>query len=170
MIFKPAARYPADPRAVFVLIVASFSGLTAIAIEAEPRSLESLLPQWAVVLWGILLIMGSVTTLVGMTRQTLDGILIEQVGSVTVGVSAIFYSGVSLWVAGETALIASSIIFAWGLACLARWVQLQMLIVSAYHRQLKKEELNVIEAESAQDASREISRRDRAHFWHRDES
>lgn len=139
MIFKPAARYPADPRAVFILALSVFGGATALAIDAAPQSLEALVPRWGVLLWGILLVVGSLTTLVGMAFQSLNGIIIEQVGCVTVGVTTSFYSILALWVVGEEAMQPIITIFAWGVACLIRWAQLQRLIRTAYREQIRRE-------------------------------
>lgn len=131
MIFKPAARYPADPRAVFLLVLSVFTGLTALAVDAAPQTLNSVLPHWAVLLWGILLVVGSVVTLVGMAYQSVNGVVLEQIGSVAVGVTTVYYSILALWVAGVDAAQPVGIILAWGVACLIRWVQLQALLREA---------------------------------------
>lgn len=156
---KPAARYPADPRAVFILMLSVFSGLTALAIEVAPGSLQALLPHWAVVLWGVLLSGGSLVTLVGMSRPTVNGIIVEQVGSVTVGCAAIFYSILAAWFVGPGSLQSVGIIFAWGVACLIRWGQLQVLINDSVRRARKSEYLAKFEAELAARAERERRRR-----------
>lgn len=147
MIFKPAARYPADPRAVFILALSVFSGATSLALEAAPNSLEYLLPQWAVIMWGVMLVIGSATTLGGMAFQSLNGIIVEQVGSVMVGVTTVFYSAIAFWVAGPDVLSNVGIILAWGLACLMRWTQLQVLINSAHRREMKQDMLRRVYAE-----------------------
>lgn len=134
MIFKPAARYPADPRAVFILALSVFSGLGALAVKAAPASLEAVLPRWGVILWGVMLVVGSALTLLGMARQTINGVIIEQVGSVTVGVVTVFYAVLALVVVGADALTPVGIILAWGISCFARWVQLQVLLRNAYQQ------------------------------------
>lgn len=130
MIFKPAARYPADPRAVFVLVASVFSALTALLLEVAPGSLENVLPRWAVIVWGVLLGLGSMLTILGMARQTLNGIITEQIGSVMVGVGATYYSVIILMKSPE-AIQSIGIILAWGVACFIRWGQLQALIMSS---------------------------------------
>lgn len=147
MIFKPAARYPADPRAVFVLALSVFSGITALALNVAPQSLESLLPSWAVIAWGIILAGGSAITLAGMAFQTLNGIITEQIGNVCVAAATIFYSSVAFLVVGPSSLQNVGIILAWGLACGLRWVQLQALINSAYRRQMKQRVVEQVYAE-----------------------
>lgn len=147
MIFKPAARYPADPRAVFILALSVFSGVTALAIEAAPASLEAVLPHWGVVTWAVLLTIGSIVTLTGMAFQTVNGIIAEQIGSVTVGSAALFYAILALTVAGPSALQPMGIIAAWGVACFVRWAQLQVLITDAHRRAQKLSLLERVDAE-----------------------
>lgn len=135
MIFKPAARYPADPRVVFILALSVFSGITALALEAGPETLNALLPRAGVALWGVLLTLGSLAALVGMLVQTRDGVILEQVGSAIVAVTTIFYSALALWVAGPGAIQAVGIILAWGLACTLRYLQLLLLLRHAFQKQ-----------------------------------
>lgn len=149
-LFKPAARYPADPRAVFILALSVFSGITAIALEAAPESLQAVLPFWAVTLWGTLLCLGSATTLFGMLFQTDWGIITEQIGSVTVGVTCIYYAVIALAIVGPDALQNVGIILAWGIACIFRWGQLQSLInhtaLELAHKRITDEAIRQSEA------------------------
>lgn len=133
-IFQPAARYPADPRAVFILALSVFSGLVALTVEAAPPTLEATLPRWGVIIWGILLCGGSAITLLGMARPTLNGILIEQVGSITVSATTLFYSTLAFVIIGMSALQSVGIIMAWGLSCIIRWIQLQALLVDSFRK------------------------------------
>jgi hypothetical protein len=141
-LIKPAARYPADPRAVFILALSVFSGLTALALGAAPNTLNELLPAWGIFVWGGVLTVGSAVTLTGMFFQNLNGILAEQIGSVMVGVATLFYSTLAFYVVGISAIQVVGIIMAWGLACLVRWGQLQALIQDG----IEKAEANHVEA------------------------
>lgn len=161
MIFKPAARYPADPRAVFILALSVFSGLTALAIDAAPESLNAVLPKWGVILWGVLLFVGSAITLAGMARQTVNGIIAEQIGSVMVGATTIFYSTLAILVLGPGVLQTVGIVLAWGIACFWRWGQLQALIHDSVQRAAKLAYLEHLEEELRQRTLREISERRR---------
>lgn len=136
MIFQPASRFPADPRAVFILAFSVFVGIIALALDAEPGTLESVMPRWGVLVWGVTLVGGSATALTGMWLQTVNGIIIEQVGSVAVAVSTTFYGIMLIWIAGPPAYMSAGIIMAWGIACGLRWIQLQILIESAYREKL----------------------------------
>lgn len=139
MIFKPAARYPADPRVVFILALSVLSGITTLIVKAAPQSLESVLPTWAVMTWGIVLCLGSLVTLTGIALQSLNGVILEQVGSVMVASATIFYSLVALKVVGVSSFSVTGIVLAYGLACLIRWFQLQALINHAYRDQVRAE-------------------------------
>lgn len=150
--FLPAARYPADPRALFILVLSVFSGITAFALRAAPRSLEEVMPHWAVMTWGILLSLGSLLALAGMAKQTLNGILLEQVGSVVVAAATIFYAGIALYVTGLHAAQTAGIILAWGLSCLVRWVQLQILIAEGVKQATKESTVREVCAEADRQA------------------
>lgn len=158
MIFQPAARYPADPRVVFILVLSIFSGATALALESAPESLEVAVPHWAVTTWSVMLVLGSATTLIGMAFQGLNGIITEQIGSVMVGATALFYTAVAIASVGPDVVSTAGVIGAWGFACLARWLQLQVLINSAHRRQTKQAIVAKVYAELEARAARERER------------
>jgi hypothetical protein len=134
LIFSPAARYPADPRAVFMLAFSVFVGATALALEAAPATLNSLLPHWAVALWGIMLTLGSFITLAGMTRQSPNGIIVEQIGSAMVAVTTTYYAALATYVVGVDAIQSVGIVAAWGISCAIRYAQLQSLLNTGIHK------------------------------------
>lgn len=144
-VFKPAARYPADPRAVFILALSVFSGLVALVVEAAPATLEALLPRWGVMLWGIMLFGGSAITLTGMLFQSLNGIITEQIGSVVVGVTTVFYATLAIVTLQGAAFQVIGIVLAWGLSCFIRWVQLQALINESYREGHRREIIKAVE-------------------------
>ena len=171
MIFKPAARYPADPRAVFILALSVFSGITALVLQAAPESLEAVLPRWGVITWGVSLGLGSLVTLIGMARQTVNGIVIEQIGSVMVGAATIFYSILAIVERGPAPIQTVGIVLAWGLSSLVRWAQLQSLIHDSVKRAEKRAFLEAFEAEvQRREAERATRRgeesRDLLREWH----
>jgi hypothetical protein len=144
-LIKPAARYPADPRAVFILALSIFSGVATLLAQKAPGTLESVMPNWGVVIWGVTLTLGSALALLGLWFDSDNGIITEQIGSVMVGVATIFYAAVAVWVAGLGASQPTGIVLAWGLACFIRWLQLQLLIHDEANKRLVgrvQEELN----------------------------
>lgn len=146
MILQPASRYPADPRAIFILAMSVFVGFTALALDAAPASMNAILPRWGVLTWGVVLALGSALALFGMALQTVNGIIVEQIGSVTVGAATIFYSTLAFIEVGPDALQTVGMILGWGLACLIRWAQLQYLIRDSIRRAQKLEFLSRMEA------------------------
>lgn len=162
-IFKPAARYPADPRAVFILALSVFSGIVALILRESPDSLREVIPEWAVVAWGSMLAIGSLLTLVGMLFQSVNGIITEQIGSALVAATTVFYSVVVFIIVGGTAIQTVGVILAWGLACALRWIQLQVLIHSGIKRAEKNDFLRhldeILTERAAQQAAEEAARR-----------
>jgi hypothetical protein len=71
--------------------------------------------------------------------QSINGIIIEQVGSVAVFASTTFYGILLVWLAGSVSYMSAGIIMAWGLACGLRWIQLQILINIAYKQKVIKD-------------------------------
>lgn len=124
----PAARYPADPRAVFVLMLCVVSGVPLVFANATPGSIESQLDKFWVVVWGILLTLGALTTLIGTFKMDVDGIILEQVGSVAVGGATLIYAGAILATVGLAGSVPAGITLGFGLACFWRWGQLQGLL------------------------------------------
>lgn len=138
-LLRPAERYPADPRAVFILALSVFSGLIAFAADQAPGSLEAAVPEWGIITWSIGLGLGSLLALIGLARDSVNGIITEQVGSVMVGAATLFYASIALWVVGGSAGQPIMIILGWGLACLIRWWQLQLLLRRMQNAKLKAE-------------------------------
>lgn len=167
MIFKPAARYPADPRAVFILALSVFAGGTALVLREAPDSLRGVMPEWAVFIWGALLAVGSLVTLVGMKYQSVNGILTEQMGSAMVAAATIFYSAVVFKLVGPSAIQTVGLILAWGLACVIRWIQLQVLIGGGIRLASKIETLTDLEAAIEMRRAEIRARRNHARWWDR---
>lgn len=115
-----------------MLALSVFTGVVAVALGASPDSLGALLPPWAVHLWAIILVVGSGVTLAGLPLQNINGIIIEQIGSVMVAASTLFYAILAFSFVGAGALQSVGIVAAWGVACAIRWFQLQALINTAY--------------------------------------
>lgn len=127
----PAVRYPPDPRALFVLTMCVFVGVPLIFANATPGSIaEQIDDDWVLIVWGVLLSAGSLVTLVGMARQSVNGILFEQVGSIAVGVACLIYA-TAIWFAVKwVGSVPMVIILGWGASCFWRWWQLQRLMIS----------------------------------------
>ncbi len=129
----PAARYPADPRAVFILALSVVSGVPLVFADATPGSIEEQLdPAW-VVIWGVMLTAGALTTLIGTLKPNVNGIILEQIGSVAVGGASAIYGGAIFAQVGIAGSVPAAIILGFGISCFWRWGQLQALIRTAEH-------------------------------------
>lgn len=129
----PAVRYPPDPRALFVLLLCVVVGVPLVFANATPSSIAAQLDPPLVVAWGLMLSGGSLMTLLGAVRQSPGGVILEQVGSVALGVACLLYGG-AIWVSvGVVGVVPLGIVAAFGLASLWRWGQLQ-----AYLRNTEK--------------------------------
>jgi len=127
----PAARYPPDPRALFVLSLCVAVGVPLIFANATPGTIASKLDPPLIVVWGLMLSAGSLVTLLGVLRQSVGGIITEQVGSVAVGGACMIYA-VAIWLSVRWAgAVPMVIVFGWGLSCFWRWYQLQRLMKKA---------------------------------------
>lgn len=158
LIMKPAARYPADPRAFFILSFCALAGAPLIFADAAPGTIAAKLDHWQVIAWGLSLAVGSLITLLGMIRQSANGILFEQFGSICVGVAAVFYGATVLVVVGLSASFPAAITIGWGVSCFWRWAQLQELL-NETERAVRRAQQAALEAEQAeivQDVRREM--------------
>jgi hypothetical protein len=127
----PAARYPADPRAIFVLSLCVISGLPLVFADATPGSIAAQLDRVWVVIWGVMLTVGALTTLIGTVKTDVNGIILEQIGSVAVGGATIVYAGAILVQIRWSGSVPAAIVLGWGLSCFWRWGQLQALLHKA---------------------------------------
>lgn len=127
--FLASSRHPFQ---LFLLVLSIVSGIPLLlGIERGPATIESLLPDGMVYMWGLLLTVGSATALIGsLMSNRINGILVEQWGLLVVAVTTIFYGVGILLVVGRTGIQPAAIILAFGLACAYRWYELQRYIGS----------------------------------------
>ena len=125
----PAARYPADPRAVFILTLCVFSGIPLVLGHATPGTINSQLDKYQVVTWGVLLVLGAACTLIGTFNMSVNGIIVEQVGSIAVGGACLIYAAAIQAQIGLGGTVPALFVFGFGVACLWRWGQLQALLL-----------------------------------------
>lgn len=119
------------PFQLFLLALCIVSGLpTLLGANPGPASIEALLPELMVRVWSFMLVVGAAISLIGAAlKNRVNGILVEQVGLVMVGVAAVFYAfGIFIVIGFQVGAISASIILGFGAACLYRWYQLQRYI------------------------------------------
>jgi hypothetical protein len=95
-LYTPAARYPADPRAVFVLVGCVLTGTGTVFGATAPGSIRAQLDHGWIVAWGILIGLGGLVTLIGTFKLNDTGIIIEQIGCVGVFVATAVYAA-AVW-------------------------------------------------------------------------
>ena len=121
----PAARYPPDPRALFILALCVVVGLPLVFAGATPGTIAAQLDAAWVAIWGAMLSVGSLLAIVGVARQTVNGVILEQVGSVAVGFACLIYAA-AIWGTVQWAgSVPIAIVLGWGASCFWRWGQLQ---------------------------------------------
>lgn len=134
---------PRDPLAVFLLALALFSGLGFVFGKPTSNSLEASLPHWATVLWGLMLTIGSLASLVGMywPGDIRDGLLIKRIGMAALASSAVVYA-ISIWITfGATALLPGTLAFFFGYACYLRYRRINQAInVLIVHKTMNGDE------------------------------
>lgn len=123
------ARHPFE---VFTLFLAFVSGLPLLFGEAKPGSIVEALGPVAENIWAGLLSVGAGVALYGVwMRNRVNGILVEQVGLVGIGMALLYYAAVIGVVQGFPGILPIAIIGGFGASCLWRWVQLEKMIREA---------------------------------------
>jgi hypothetical protein len=126
-----ARRESRHPFELYLLLALAVSGLPTAFGEPTAGSIEAALPEWAILMWGFALCVGSAVALVGialLVRRPATGLLMEQLGLAWVACATLFYSVVIVFEAGMPGLTAALFILGFGLACVVRCVQIQRSI------------------------------------------
>lgn len=127
----PAARYPADPRAVFVLSLCVAAGIPLVFADATPGSIAAQLDRPWVITWGAMLTIGALVNLIGTLKSDVNGIILEQIGSVAVGGATVLYAGAIFVQVHWQGSVPAAIVLGLGMSCFWRWGQLQALLHKA---------------------------------------
>lgn len=131
----PAARYPADPRVVFMLAAIGISGIAYLFGNPPPGTIEAQLDRGWIIAWAIALGLGGPVCLVGTFKLDPDGILLEQIGCALVfGATAIYAIAVWTQVGFLEALYPGLFQFTFGGASLWRAFQLWQHTRQAQHQ------------------------------------
>jgi hypothetical protein len=125
---------PANPFETLVLAACATSGWAVLSHTAQPTSLQALLPPWLRVVWGALLLVGGVLTVVGLYwRDHFTGIEIKRVGLIAAAAATLAY-GTALLTIGPPGFVAAAGNLATGLACIVRVWQVTHALKAARGR------------------------------------
>lgn len=115
-----AGRHPFQ---IYLLSLASVSGVLQLIGSSPPDALQRTLPVWIVLAWSWMLVLGSTSALSGTfwpKNFYATGLTVERIGLFATGMSGIIY-GVSIpFYAGLSGLVAGGITVGFGLACIIR--------------------------------------------------
>lgn len=110
---------------IFLLASCVLSGTTSLFGDAEPSTLQRALDAWMVVAWALLLTLGGGAGLFGIALRSASwGLLVERIGMYLLAGASLAY-GIAVIVAnGKAALFAGLFTIAFGLAAVARAIQI----------------------------------------------
>lgn len=111
-----ASRHPFE---TYLLALSAVSGIPLLFGEPTSGTIDDALPPAMVLLWGSMLVFGSIIALVGLYWRGLSttGLVLERAGLVGVGGASLIYSTAILLTVGLEGLFSGCIISAFGLAC-----------------------------------------------------
>jgi hypothetical protein len=92
---------------------------------ATPGTIASQLDHGWVIAWGIMLSGGSLLSLIGSSRQSINGVIAEQVGSVALGSACVIYAGAIISAVHWKGAVPAALVIGLGAASFWRWGQLQ---------------------------------------------
>jgi hypothetical protein len=129
----PAVRYPPDPRALFMLVLCVIVGVPLAFGIVTPGSISAQLAAPAVVAWGVMLSGGALLTLIGTARQSVNGVIAEQVGSVALAFACLIYAG-AIWASVRwLGAVPIALVLGLGLASGLRYFQLRAYLRAVQH-------------------------------------
>lgn len=118
----PPSRHPFQ---IWLLLACALGGTSTVFSWGPPGTLEMLLPNWVVVVWGItLMIGGSVGLVAPWIPDAITSRLLERLALFGIGSMATVYAFVILYVAGRVGLVSFILLTAIGAASLWRVHQL----------------------------------------------
>lgn len=110
---------PRHPLAVYLLVLATFSGLSqavGVIVAATP---DIALPPAVNFAWAVMLFLGGLSSLAGMFWQgsVPTGLTLKRAGMAMLGGSGLIYAIVLVWTFGQGGLLSGGIILGFSLAC-----------------------------------------------------
>lgn len=114
-----------NPHQLFLLVLSMVSAITLVEGLTGSPTLDEVLPGTTVIAWGLFLLLGSATALLGMwLPRTWTGLVVERSGLGLVSVAAMGYAGLIFVLAPDESFTAF-IHLAYGLSCAWRVRQIE---------------------------------------------
>lgn len=117
----PARRHPHQ---VFIGGLCVVAGAPALLGKTQPSSLAASLPAWLLAVWSLVLAVGGVLVVAAaIVRAPLRGLYLEAAAHLPLAVMTIAYGSALVAVNGVRGVSAAAIVFGFGVAEIARFVQ-----------------------------------------------
>jgi hypothetical protein len=126
---------PRNPLAVYLLLLCFVSGVGMVTGNTTARAVEDGVDPLVAFTWGMILLLGSAATLLGMywPGDIRAGLLMKRTGMFCVGVAAVIYGFVVGISVGTGGLLAGGTIVGFGVACFAQFNIINHRIQSIIH-------------------------------------
>lgn len=123
------------PFQLFMLIASFLYSLPGVVFEGvRPGSVQETVGPVGTVVWSVFLCIGTCAALFGIfgfSHDRATGLTLEQLGLASAGAATVYYTCVSLYANGWTALFSAIVMFGFGSACLVRSWQIHGLLSAA---------------------------------------
>lgn len=121
---------PRNPFQVYLLALATISGVAQLIGQTTTRSVESELPYTSQVAWAIMLVIGSTTALAGMYWQgdRRTGLVLKRLGFVSLASASIIYGTILLVGFGLGASLVALTVYGFAAVCCERAWQVHRYI------------------------------------------
>lgn len=140
-----------DPFELFIAFLCFLSGVPLLFGKTEATSIQALLPQWLAYSWGLMLVLGSLLTVVGVLSYTHKARserqhyarLIEKSGLGLLGGAATVYALAIVGYLGPASLIAAGVIFGFGIICLVKvfLISTAQVLITSINKAWRDEQL-----------------------------
>ncbi len=134
VLYQGDGRLKTHPFVIMFMLLLVASGVGSLIGEAEPGSIDALLPSWAAYVWGGFLLTGSVLALAGVLGFRLQHVrflVVEQIGMAISGAAIIFYALCVVLYVGMAGFMTIAMGLAFTVCCGWRYWQIQSLIDDA---------------------------------------
>ncbi len=129
MPYTAVTRDSRHPFETYILTACFLAGTSAVVGDLWPSAIRAALPEWAQLVWGILLSVGALVSLIGISISNRPaGIQLEQVGLIATGSMCWTYATAILVFNSRGGFSAACLLVLIGAACFRQWKRLENFI------------------------------------------